>query len=222
MIDPATRSVVLPKLPFDFAQLSRTTISARGSAFYAGLVGRCWLEAIARMPTDADVASEFRYRTPPLTDGGLGILVSQSGETADTMAALHYLREQGQHVLSIVNVPESRMARASDVVLETIAGPEVSVASTKAFKVQLSVLACLAIAAARARGTISKAEENAMTAALLEVPSRAAEGDWRSASCKPAMCCISAAATASRLRWRVPSSLKRSATSTPKAMRPAR
>jgi glutamine---fructose-6-phosphate transaminase (isomerizing) len=175
MIDPATRSGVLPKLPFDFAQLSRTTISACGSAFYAGLVGRCWLEAIARMPTDADVASEFRYRTPPLTEGGLGILVSQSGETADTMAALHYLREQGQHVLSIVNVPESRMARASDVVLETIAGPEVSVASTKAFTVQLSVLACLSIAAARARGTISKAEENAMTAALLEVPSRAAE-----------------------------------------------
>jgi glucosamine--fructose-6-phosphate aminotransferase (isomerizing) len=175
MIDPARRSLVLPPLPFDFAKLPRITISACGSAFYAGLVGRCWLEAIARIPTDADVASEFRYRAPPLVDGGLGILVSQSGETADTMAALHYLREQRQHVLSIVNVPESRMARASDVLLETVAGPEVSVASTKAFTVQLSVLACLAIAAARARGTISARQEAAMIAALLELPSRAAD-----------------------------------------------
>src|SRR6476620_5968022 len=99
MIDPATRSVILPKLPFDLTKLSRITISACGSAFYAGLVGRCWLEAIARIPTDADVASEFRYRAPPLAAGGLGIMVSQSGETADTMAALHYLREQGQHVM---------------------------------------------------------------------------------------------------------------------------
>jgi glucosamine--fructose-6-phosphate aminotransferase (isomerizing) len=175
MIDPATRAVVLPKLPFDFAKLSRITISACGSAFYAGLVGRCWLEGIARVPVDADVASELRYRAPPLSAEGLGILVSQSGETADTMAALHYLREQGQHVLSIVNVPESRMARASGVVLETMAGPEISVASTKAFTVQLAVLACLAIAAARTRGTISLAEEARMTAALLDVPSRAAD-----------------------------------------------
>ena len=175
MVNPATRAVALPDLPFDFATLPRITISACGSAFYAGLVGRWWFEAIARIQTDADVASEFRYRTPPLAQGGLGILVSQSGETADTMAALRYMREQGQHVLSIVNVPESSMARASDAVLETVAGPEVSVASTKAFTVQLSVLACLAIAAGRARGAISAAEEAAMTAALLEVPSRAAE-----------------------------------------------
>jgi glucosamine--fructose-6-phosphate aminotransferase (isomerizing) len=175
MVNPATRAVALPDLPFDFATLPRITVSACGSAFYAGLVGRWWFEAIARIQTDADVASEFRYRTPPLAQGGLGILVSQSGETADTMAALRYMREQGQHVLSIVNVPESSMARASDAVLETVAGPEVSVASTKAFTVQLSVLACLAIAAGRARGAISAADEAAMTAALLEVPSRAAE-----------------------------------------------
>jgi glucosamine--fructose-6-phosphate aminotransferase (isomerizing) len=175
MVNPATRAVALPALPFDFATLPRITISACGSAFYAGLVGRWWFEAIARIQTDADVASEFRYRTPPLAQGGLGILVSQSGETADTMAALKYMREQGQHVLSVVNVPESSMARASDAVLETVAGPEVSVASTKAFTVQLSVLACLAIAAGRARGAISAGEEAAMTAALLEVPSRAAE-----------------------------------------------
>ncbi len=175
MVNPATRAVALPALPFDFATLPRITVSACGSAFYAGLVGRWWFEAIARIQTDADVASEFRYRTPPLTQGGLGILVSQSGETADTMAALKYMREQGQHVLSIVNVPESSMARASDAVLETVAGPEVSVASTKAFTVQLAVLACLALAAGRARGAISAGEEAAMTAALLEVPSRAAE-----------------------------------------------
>jgi glutamine---fructose-6-phosphate transaminase (isomerizing) len=175
MLDPATRAVRLPELPFDFATLPRITISACGSAFYAGLVGRWWFEAVAGIPTDIDVASEFRYRTPPMTPRGLGLLVSQSGETADTMAALHYMREQGQHVLSIVNVPESSMARASDAVLETVAGPEMSVASTKAFTAQLSVLACLALAAGRARGTISASREVALMASLLEVPSRAQE-----------------------------------------------
>jgi glucosamine--fructose-6-phosphate aminotransferase (isomerizing) len=175
MVDTATRAVVLPPLPFDFAAVPRLTMSACGSAFYAGLVGRWWFEAMARIPTDGDVASEFRYRAPPLPMGGLGLLVSQSGETADTLAALRYMREQGQHVLSILNVPESSMARESDAVLETVAGPEIGVASTKAFTAQLSVLACLALAAGRARGTISAADEAAMTDALLEVPSRAAE-----------------------------------------------
>jgi glutamine---fructose-6-phosphate transaminase (isomerizing) len=175
MVSPSSRAVTLPSLPFDFATVPRVTISACGSAFYAGLVGRWWFEAVARIPTDADVASEFRYRTPPMTPGGLGILVSQSGETADTMAALRYMREQGQSVLSIVNVPESSMARESDAVLETVAGPEIGVASTKAFTAQLSVLACLALAAARARGAITASQEAAMTDALLEVPSRAAE-----------------------------------------------
>jgi glucosamine--fructose-6-phosphate aminotransferase (isomerizing) len=175
MVNPQTRAVALPALPLDFATLPRITITACGSAFYAGLVGRWWFESIARIETDADVASEFRYRTPPLAKGGLGVLVSQSGETADTLAALKYMHDQGQRVLSIVNVPESSMARHSDAVLETVAGPEVSVASTKAFTAQLSVLACLAIAAGRARGAISAAEEATMTAALLEVPGRAAE-----------------------------------------------
>ena len=155
MVSPSTRAVALPALPFDFANVPRITISACGSAYYAGLVGRWWFEAIARIPTDCDVASEFRYRTPPMTQGGLGILVSQSGETADTMAALRYMRENDQHVLSIVNVPESSMARESDAVLETVAGPEIGVASTKAFTAQLSVLACLALAAARVRGAIN-------------------------------------------------------------------
>src|SRR5580704_3809506 len=176
MVSPGSRAVALPEdLGIDFRKVSRITMSACGSAYYAGLVGRWWFEAIARIPTDGDVASEFRYRTPPMTPGGLGILVSQSGETADTMAALRYMREQGQSVLSIVNVPESSMARESDAVLETVAGPEVSVASTKAFTAQLSVLACLALAAARARGAITAAQEAATTDALLEVPSRAAE-----------------------------------------------
>ena len=175
MVNPGTRAVALPDLPFDLATLPRITISACGSAFYAGLVGRWWFEAIARLPTDGDVASEFRYRTPPLPRGGLGLLVSQSGETADTLAALRYMRGQGQHVLSILNVPESSMARESDAVLETVAGPEIGVASTKAFTAQLSVLACLALGVARARQAITAEQEAAMTAALLEVPSRAAE-----------------------------------------------
>ncbi len=175
MVNPSTRAVALPDLPFELARLSRITISACGSAFYAGMVARWWFEAVARVPTDGDVASEFRYRTPPLPHGGLGLLVSQSGETADTLAALRYMREQQQHTLSVLNVPESSMARESDAVLETVAGPEIGVASTKAFTAQLSVLACLALATGRARGAITEAEEAAKTAALLEVPSRAAE-----------------------------------------------
>ncbi len=175
MVSPATRAVRLPELPFDLARVPRVTISACGSAFYAGMVGRWWFESLARVPADGDVASEFRYRTPPLPAGGLGLLVSQSGETADTMAALRYMRAQGQHILSVVNVPESSMARESDAVLQTVAGPEIGVASTKAFTAQLSVLACLALATARARGAIDAAAEAALTAALLEVPSRAAE-----------------------------------------------
>jgi len=175
MVSPGSRAVALPDLGIDFACVPRITMSACGSAFYAGLVGRWWFEAIARIPTDGDVASEFRYRSPPLPRGGLGLLVSQSGETADTLAALRYMREQGQQVLSILNVPESSMARESDAVLETVAGPEIGVASTKAFTAQLSVLACLALAAGRATGAIDAEQEAAMTAALLEVPSRAAE-----------------------------------------------
>ena len=176
MVSPGSRAVALPEdLGIDFRKVSRITMSACGSAFYAGLVGRWWFEAIARIPTDGDVASEFRYRTPPMSKGGLGLLVSQSGETADTLAALRYMREQHQQILSILNVPESTMARESDAVLETVAGPEIGVASTKAFTAQLSVLACLALAAGRATGAITADEESGMTASLLEVPSRAAE-----------------------------------------------
>jgi glucosamine--fructose-6-phosphate aminotransferase (isomerizing) len=175
MIDPGTRMVTLPGFPFDLAAIQRVTISACGSAFYAGLVGRVWLEALARLPTDADVASEFRYRAPPLPPEGLGLLVSQSGETADTMAALRYMQDEGQHVLSIVNVPESSMARESDAVLETLAGPEIGVASTKAFTAQLTVLAAFALAAGRARGTLDVSREATLTQALMAVPGAAAE-----------------------------------------------
>ncbi len=175
MINPGSRAVVLPELPFDLGVVPALTVSACGSAFYAAQVGRYWFEQVARLPTDGDVASEFRYRAPPMPKGGLGILVSQSGETADTLAALRYMRAQRQHVLSIVNVPESSMARESDAVLQTVAGPEIGVASTKAFTAQLAVLACLALAAGRARGTLTADQEAAMTQALLEVPGRAAE-----------------------------------------------
>jgi glutamine---fructose-6-phosphate transaminase (isomerizing) len=175
MVNPATREVALPDLGIDFATIPRLTMSACGSAFYAGMVGRWWFEATARIPAEGDVASEFRYRAPPMSKNGVGLLVSQSGETADTLAALRYMRDQGQRVLSIVNVPESTMARESHAVLETVAGPEIGVASTKAFTAQLSVLACLALAAGRATGAIDAEREAAMTSALLEVPGRAAE-----------------------------------------------
>ncbi len=175
MVDPGTRAVVLPDLGFDPATVPRLTMTACGSAYYAGLVGRNWIETLARVPVDADVASEFRYRDPPMTRGGAGLLISQSGETADTLAALRTMRAGGQTILSVLNQAESTIARESDVVLDTVAGPEIGVASTKAFTAQLSVLACLAIALARARGTIGAEEEAALTDALLKVPGHAAE-----------------------------------------------
>jgi len=175
MIDPGSRRVALPELPFKWQDISRITMTACGSAFYAGLVGRYWFEHLARIPFDPDVASEFRYREPPLSDGGLGLLVSQSGETADTLAALRSLKAAKQTVLSILNVAESTMARESDAFLRTVAGPEIGVASTKAFTAQLSVLACLAIAAGRARGVIDAKREANLVSALLEVPGRAGE-----------------------------------------------
>ena len=175
MVDPASRLVTLPDLPFDPRAISRITITACGSAYYAGLVGRNWFESVARIPVDADVASEFRYREPPMPPGGLGLLVSQSGETADTLAALRSMKAAGQTILSILNVAESSMARDSDAVLQTVAGPEIGVASTKAFTAQLAVLACLALAFARARGAIDATREATLTDALLKIPGFAAE-----------------------------------------------
>jgi glucosamine--fructose-6-phosphate aminotransferase (isomerizing) len=173
-LEPATRSVTLPALPFDAARVPRLTITAAGSAFLAGMVGRYWIEQVARIPVDADVASELRYRDPPLPEGGAAILISQSGETADNLAAMKMLRARGQAILSIVNVPESSMTRESDGTLLTVAGPEISVASTKAITAQLAVLACLAIGLGRARGTLTAQAEAELTAELLEVPAKAA------------------------------------------------
>ena len=175
MIDPGSRRVVLPDLPFAWDDISRITMAACGSAYYAGLVGRYWFEHLARIPFDPDVASEFRYREPPLPENGIGLMVSQSGETADTLAALRSLKAGGQKILSVLNVAESTMARESDVFLQTVAGPEIGVASTKAFTAQLAVLACMAIAAGRVRGTIDAAREASLVAALLEIPGRAGE-----------------------------------------------
>jgi glutamine---fructose-6-phosphate transaminase (isomerizing) len=165
----------LPALPFDLAAVKRITMSACGSAFYAGLTAKFWLENLARVPVEADVASEFRYRAPPLDEGGLGLLVSQSGETADTLAALRYMKAEGQKILSVLNVPESSMARESDAILETIAGPEIGVASTKAFTAQLTVMAVFSLALALAKGVISPAEVERLSASLLEIPAKAAE-----------------------------------------------
>ena len=173
-LDARSLRVNLPRLPFDPALVPRLTISACGSGFFAGQIGRYWIEQLARIPVDADVASELRYRDPPLAEGGAAILLSQSGETADTLAALNMLRARGQRILSVVNVPESSMARESDTTLLTVAGPEISVASTKAFTAQLSVLACLAIGFGRARGTLDARDEERLTHTLLEVPHKAA------------------------------------------------
>jgi glutamine---fructose-6-phosphate transaminase (isomerizing) len=170
-----TGSVELPKLPFDLAKIPSARVVACGTSFHAGLIARYWLESVARLPVEADVASEFRYRNPPLTPGALGIYISQSGETADTLAALRHAKARDQHTLAVVNVPQSSMAREADAVLLTHAGPEIGVASTKAFTTQLVVLASLTLATARARGAIGKVREGELAAAIAEVPARAAE-----------------------------------------------
>ena len=162
--------MVLPELGLDPVGISQVSISACGTAYYAGIVGKYWLERYARIPVEIDVASEFRYREPPLPKGGLSLFITQSGETADTLATLRYCKGQGQHVASIVNVRTSTIARESDVVLPTLAGPEIGVASTKAFTCQLSALACLAIGLGRARGTIGRDQEEELVRALAEVP----------------------------------------------------
>ena len=175
-IDMAAERVALPmKLPFDFKNLSRISIAACGTAYYAAMVAKYWFERFAHLPVEVDIASEFRYRAAPLGAGGLAIFVSQSGETADTLASLRYARDNKQHVLSVVNVPTSTIARESDVVMPTLAGPEIGVASTKAFTCQLAALATLAIAAGRARGVLSETDEKKLVHALIEVPRHLSE-----------------------------------------------
>ncbi len=170
--DPASHRIGLPKLPFDLASVPRLAAVACGTASYACLVGKYWFETLADLPVDWDIASEFRYREPPLAEGQVGLFVSQSGETADTLAAMRHLRAVGHKALAVVNVPESTLAREADALLRTLAGPEIGVASTKAFTTQLATLACLAIGTARARGRLAVDREEELTRALDELPAR--------------------------------------------------
>lgn len=161
-------TLTLPALPWK--TISRMTISACGTAYYAGLIAKYWFEKFARLPVEIDVASEFRYRMPPLPEKGLSLFVSQSGETIDTIAALEYTKSQGQTIVSILNVPESSIARQSDAVLLTRAGPEIGVASTKAFTTQLAVLALLVLDAGRKRGVLDEATFEEMVFGLRFLP----------------------------------------------------
>lgn len=170
-LDMAAGSVRLPfKGTIDWKSLSRLSVSACGTAYYAGLTAKYWFEKLARLPVEIDVASEFRYREAPMPENGLALFVSQSGETADTLACLRYAKQEQQKVLSVVNVPTSTIARESDAVAPTLAGPEIGVASTKAFTCQLTALACLALAAARGRGTLSHEEEARHVQSLIALP----------------------------------------------------
>ncbi|RXH32593.1 glutamine--fructose-6-phosphate transaminase (isomerizing) [Bradyrhizobium zhanjiangense] len=170
-VDMATERVSLPvKLPFDFKTIQRINITACGTASYAGFVAKYWFERFARVPVEVDVASEFRYREAPLRKGDLAIFISQSGETADTLAALRYAKAGGVHTVAVVNVATSTIARESETVLQTLAGPEIGVASTKAFTCQLMVLANLAIAAGKARGELSDEDETRLVHGLVEIP----------------------------------------------------
>jgi len=173
--NPQDRSITLPELPFNWNALPKITIVACGTSYYAAMVAKYWFESLANLAVEIDIASEFRYRSMPLPEGGLALFISQSGETADTLAALRYAKEHGQHVASIVNVEESSMGRESDFVFHTKAGPEIGVASTKAFTCQLVTLACIAIDAGVKRGVLSREEEARLSAAMTEVPARAAD-----------------------------------------------
>ena len=169
-IRPFEGKIALPDFDFDLGSVERLTIVACGTSYYAGLVAKYWIEQFARVPVDIDVASEFRYRDPVLPAGGLALFISQSGETADTLAALRHARSQGQRIAVVVNVPTSSMAREADLLLPTHAGPEIGVASTKAFTCQLAVLAALAANLARAKGRIDDNEEKEIVAHLQEAP----------------------------------------------------
>ncbi|NWG71136.1 MAG: glutamine--fructose-6-phosphate transaminase (isomerizing) [Parvularculaceae bacterium] len=174
-LDPASETVRLPDGSFDFAKLDRLTISACGTAYYAGLVAKYWFETWARLPVEIDIASELRYRAVPYAPGGGALFVSQSGETADTLAALREARRNGQKIAAVVNVLESSIAREADVMFPMAAGPEIGVASTKAFTCQLAALAAVAIAAGRARGVLDETEERRLVRALLGTPRLVAE-----------------------------------------------
>ncbi len=167
---PGEQRVALPQIDFDISTIDRVTIVACGTSYYAAMVAKYWFEQFARVPVDIDFASEFRYREPVLTEGGLALFISQSGETADTLAALRHCREHGQVIAAVVNVPTSSMAREADLLLPTHAGPEIGVASTKAFTCQLAVLAALAAHFAVKKGLMDREEEAEVVRHLLEAP----------------------------------------------------
>ncbi len=172
VLDPWNRVIALPEMPFDLADIGKVTVVACGTSYHAGMVARYWLGQLAGVPVEVDIASEFRYRAPHLPPDGMALFISQSGETADTLAALRYARSQGQRIVSVVNVEESSIARESDAVIRTQAGPEIGVASTKSFTAQLTTLACLAVGIGTARGDIGRTAEAELCRALVEVPSR--------------------------------------------------
>ncbi len=169
-IRPLEQTVALPQMDFDLSAIDRITIVACGTSYYAGMVAKYWFETFARVPVDIDVASEFRYRDPVLQPGGLALFISQSGETADTLAALRHCKANGQTIAVVVNVPTSSMAREADLLLPTHAGPEIGVASTKAFTCQLAVLAALAAHLALKKGKLSEADEREIVKHLIEAP----------------------------------------------------
>lgn len=175
-IDFSTLSIKIPSVESLSADdLNRITVSACGTAFYAGLTAKYWLEYFARTLVDIDVASEFRYRNVPVTPGELALFISQSGETADTLASLRYCKEAGQKIATVVNVPESSISREADIHLPTLAGPEIGVASTKAFTCQLTVLAAFTLHAAKVRGQIDAESERKLVQSIIELPRQISE-----------------------------------------------
>ena len=175
LVNPAERRIIMPDTDVDLSKAERLTLIACGTSYYACMTAKYWFESLARIPVEVDIASEYRYRDTVPSENGAAVFISQSGETIDTLAALRHAKSMGQKILSIVNVLESAIARESDAVLQTLAGPEIGVASTKAFTTQLTVLACLAVATAEARGTITQKEVGDIVGALTEIPARAAE-----------------------------------------------
>ncbi len=173
-LDPVSETATAPE-NLDFTQHDRVVLAACGTASYAAMIAKYWFEGLAGLPADVDIGSEFRYRAPALSAKSLAVAISQSGETADTRAALELCQEQGLATAGLVNVPDSTIARMTDIALPTHAGPEIGVASTKAFTAQLCALASLSVAAARARGRIDATEEHRLVRALLETPRRLAE-----------------------------------------------
>ena len=169
-IDPEANGVLLPQNDLDFSKINRVILVACGTAYFAAQVGRNWIERYARIPASIDIASEFRYRDAPMDEDCLAVFVSQSGETADTLAALHHCKAHGLQTIGVVNVPESSITREVDLTFPTYAGPEIGVASTKAFTAQLGALASLAIGLGRVKGTIDAAEEARLTDLLLTTP----------------------------------------------------